>query len=376
MLKIATIGIGNAGNQISQLGFTKYQIPGIAINSSEKDLEQVKSIPHFIIGDNKGAGKSRDAAKTFIKENIKDILVLPELINHVKNTDIVFMISSIGGGTGSGINPVLTEILSKKFPSTKFIVVGIFPPLREALSSQQNAIEFLKEINSIDNITYMLYDNEKYSDKSSTIMMEHVNEEIVDHLSILRGDYMYDTQYTSIDDKDLLRIISTPGRLAVYSIFNIKDQDVDKESLEDMMISVIKDKSTNVNLQRDKNIKRLGVVTCLGKTLMDKYWNPSIPLIQEFLGEWVEGFDHTFVGDKSNSLMLILSGLSMPDDRIETIESRIDHGVELLKVRKNSILNDMDDVLDTVKKIIGVADTSSEDVSDKNLDLDDILSKY
>jgi cell division GTPase FtsZ len=92
MLKICTIGIGNAGNQIADLAMSKYQIPGIAINSSQKDLISVNNIPKIVIGDQKGAGKSREEAKRFIKMHIKDLLDQEKFINHIEASDIVFII--------------------------------------------------------------------------------------------------------------------------------------------------------------------------------------------------------------------------------------------------------------------------------------------
>ena len=41
MLKVGIIGIGNTGNQIATLAMKRLNIPVIAVNSSEKDLETV-----------------------------------------------------------------------------------------------------------------------------------------------------------------------------------------------------------------------------------------------------------------------------------------------------------------------------------------------
>ena len=55
MLKIGVIGIGNTGNQVAALAKERLNVPVIAINSSEKDLETVPdTIPKKLIKDKDG----------------------------------------------------------------------------------------------------------------------------------------------------------------------------------------------------------------------------------------------------------------------------------------------------------------------------------
>ena len=70
MLSVSCIGIGNAGNQIAELAKVTKDIPGIAINSSQKDLTNVTHIKRIVVGDQKGAGKNRSDARKFIKEQM------------------------------------------------------------------------------------------------------------------------------------------------------------------------------------------------------------------------------------------------------------------------------------------------------------------
>ena len=75
MLDVSVIGIGNCGSQIAALAMKKLNIPVLAINSSERDLQTLPSdVPNFMIGDAKGAGKERAAAKEMLKSSIMTIL--------------------------------------------------------------------------------------------------------------------------------------------------------------------------------------------------------------------------------------------------------------------------------------------------------------
>lgn len=372
MLKICTIGIGNAGNQIAELAKVEKDIPGLALNSSQKDLTNVKSIPKVIVGDEKGAGKNRDEAKRFIKEQIANLLNQEKFIDYVSEYDVVFIISSIGGGTGSGMAPITTDILSRKYPDKRFILVEIYPPLKESLAAQQNGIDYLKEVQQfLPNVSYMCYDNNRRTHLPTSEMMKSVNNEIVEHMSIIRGDYLYPTPYNSIDEKDMLKILETPGRIAVYDLHDIKEKDLDEESLENKLIDIIKNTSSNVELDRDKIVKRMGVITNLNETL-NKLFNTNIPSIKELIGEPVEGFEHVSIGQKGdpNCVFLILSGLSVPDDRLQKIMQRIEEGLEeLARSKESSVLDDLE--TDAIKELRGTGMRSSTE-----FDLNDIFDKY
>ena len=101
MLKVGIIGIGNAGNQVAALGLATKDIPALAINASEKDLDTLNiKMDAIIFGDSSGSGKDRSIAKGFVKENIKELIKDEAFKRFMDQTDIVFVVNSTGGGTG------------------------------------------------------------------------------------------------------------------------------------------------------------------------------------------------------------------------------------------------------------------------------------
>lgn len=372
MLKICTIGIGNCGGQIAELAKVQKKIPGIAINSSQKDLINIESISKVVIGDNFGSGKNRDEAKRFVKAQVANLLNQDAFVDFIKENEVVFVISSIGGGTGSGMSPMLTDIMARKFPDKRFVLIEVYPPLRESIAAQQNSIDYLKEVRqNIPNAVYMAYDNDRRANLPTSEMMKSVNEEIVEHLAIIRGDYLYPTPYNSIDEKDMIGLLKTSGRLAVYELPDIKEKDIDKESIEDKLIDVIKNVSTNVELDRDKIVKQIGLITNLNKKL-DKTFSVELSKLKELVGEPVEGFEHIFVAkeDEENKVVVILTGLSVPDDRLLKIKQRIDEGLEeLARTKTSSVLDDVD--MESVKELRGNGIENSNE-----LDLNDLFDKY
>ena len=367
MLNVSVIGIGNAGNQVAalakQAGFS-----AMALNSSDKDLSTVKSVvTTLIVGDEKGAGKDRNTAKAFIKESIREMLAEKYLDDVLVGQDVVAIVSSTGGGTGSGMAPMLQAILSNMYPQTHFIVVGILPPVSESLAGQQNSLEYLQEMKKT-NPTYMLYDNGKHEKLGTVSMFHNVNNDIVEDLKVIRGDYQITTPYSSIDEKDSMKIYQTPGRLVVAKASGFREKDVDEQSIEQRLINAVKSGS-QVELETDRKVKRLGLIVNLSQNIYETM-DATTPDIKKAFGEPIEGFEHIAISDQLESVAaLLMAGLNFPDDRIVRTMQKIEEVQSKLTARKSSIL-------DTIETESIAEIRSDGEKSVPAMDLDDILSGY
>lgn len=326
MLKVGIIGVGNAGSQVGALGTKMYSIPSVAINSSENDLATIPdNVMKFTVGDSRGAGKDRTEAKEFLKESVMKLLQDKDFINFCSDADVIFIISSTGGGTGSGIAPMLADILGNAVIGLSIILVSILPQISEAYSAQVNTVEYLKEVyNVLEDSTMMIYDNDKLSNLSSFEMMTKINESIIKDIKVIQGTYNLATKYSSIDEKDMTRIITTPRRIVVASVEDIKAKDLDKMTIEDMLIENIKS-NAHCELQRDQKVARTGLILNLHETML-KDFDDHISKVQDFIGSPVEEFQHIHVNEEAsvpNSVYLVMSGLSQIDDRIQKITDRI-----------------------------------------------------
>lgn len=340
MLKVGVIGLGNAGNQIAKLA-KEAGFDAIALNSSERDLQTVKDVVAAVtIGDEKGAGKDRSIAKSFIKEAAPELLQSGILDEAILDRDIVLLPTSLGGGTGSGMTPVLRAALAQLRPETHFIIVGIVPTISESLAAQQNTLEFLQEMKRT-NPTYMLYDNAKYENLGPVSMIQTVNKEIIEDFKTIRGDYQVSTPFTSIDEKDAMKIYQTPGRVVVGRAYDFKEKDLDAASIEERIINHIK-LGAHAELETDRIVKRLGLIVNLPQSLYETL-DTTIPQAKKVFGEPVEGFEHIAVDDRYTSRVIVaMSGLSFPDDRIQKTIQRIEEVQAKLAEEKESILDSYD----------------------------------
>ena len=375
MLNIAVLGIGNAGGQVANIacarGFNTF-----CINSSEKDLDIIdENISVFLLGNSEGAGKDRRVAKSFVKQYYKDLLKTEDFMDFINNIDVVFIVSSTGGGTGSGMSVILADILSKVYVNKIFINIGILPTLTDSIGAQRNTLEYLKEIKNLDK-GYMLYDNNKYKHLTPDAYMSNINSEIVDALCYLRGDYSYKTKYGMIDDADMFKLLTVPGMINISYYENFMEKDMDDKVMLDTFIPKIMKTNGTCQIDKDRIIKRMGIIVNLSEDL-SRYYSSGMEDFKSNVGEPLEVFEHYYLKEDEsipNRLGVILSGLSIPDDRIQIVVQRIKEVEDALNKRKEtSILDSIDDMDDLHVNSLGVDRTRSceqADVSEINFDFD------
>ena len=333
MLDVGLIGIGNAGNQVATLAAEKLGIDVFAINSSRQDFDTIPdSITKKLIGDEKGAGKNRADAKAFLKKQIMELMSDDDFKNFMSGKEVVYICSSTGGGTGSGIAPIMSSIIRQAFRDEEgrekpIILIGVLPKLSEGQSTQVNTLEYLHEVYDVladDQPTYMLYDNNKYAKESSSAVLQKINADIISDIKVMKLTYNTPTPFDSIDEKDMKTICFDPGRIVVASAFNIKEKDLDEVSIEDLIINNLKING-HAEIQRDGIVSKTGLITNLSEKLNDSF-DSHLNKVRGFIGEPVEEFLHIAINkerDMPNNVALIISGLSKIDDRIDKIEDRI-----------------------------------------------------
>ena len=349
MLNIAVLGIGNAGGQVANVAWAK-GFSTFCINSSEKDLDIInEEIPVFLLGNSEGAGKDRRVAKGFVKAYYKDLLATEAFDEFMDKTDVVFIVSSTGGGTGSGMSIIIADILSTIYTNKIFINVGILPTLNDSIGAQRNTLEYMKEVNHLGK-GYMLYDNNKYKHLTPSTYMNMVNKEIVDGLCYLRGDYSFKTKYGMIDDADMFKLLTVPGMINVSFYEGFLEKDMDDHVMLDTYISKVMKNNGTCQLDKDRIIKRMGIIVNLSEDL-SRYYSSSMDDFKANVGEPLEVFEHYFLKDDDsipNRLGVILSGLSIPDDRIQIIIQRIKEVEDALNKKKGSSLLESIDYMENL----------------------------
>lgn len=328
MLKTAIIGVGNAGGNVAKLVHEEASFPAIALNTSNQDLSAIgDSIPVLLFGDGKGIGKNRDGSKEELKKSVQALVSDEKMLNVLNGAELIFVVSSCGGGTGSGTALILATIVGISYPNATVIPIGIAPQLSEGFGSQLNFVDYYSDLKKkADTLSYMIYDNNQYANLPHKQMIDTVNHQICRHIQVLSGVFNNQTDLDSIDDRDMITIVSAPGRLIVADATDIKERDVDSsDAIEKMLIEDLKN-SAIAEPQRDGRVTSSGIIADISEKLP---FNPMIPTVQEYIGVPVDSFQHISINtDKAigNNVYLILSGLSL-------IRDRKDRATEIIKER-------------------------------------------
>ena len=123
---VKVIGVGGGGgNAVSRMA--KNFIRGvdfIAINTDHQDLDQCNVKTKLYIGKSLtrglGTGMNPDLGRQAAEENKS------ELVELVKGADLVFLTAGLGGGTGTGVMPILAEVSKQSGALTIAVVTKPF----------------------------------------------------------------------------------------------------------------------------------------------------------------------------------------------------------------------------------------------------------
>jgi cell division protein FtsZ len=122
LTKIKVIGVGGAGcNTIDRLMKAKIKhVELVSINTDAQDLKKKAADFKLRIGEKLtkglGAGMKPEIGRLSAKESIKGIE------EFLKDSDIIFLTSGLGGGTGSGAIPIIADVAKKSGALTIGIV--------------------------------------------------------------------------------------------------------------------------------------------------------------------------------------------------------------------------------------------------------------
>jgi cell division protein FtsZ len=150
------IGCGGAGNNVVDY-FHSVKPDGvttIGINTDEKHLKKIEADKKIFIGKTitrgDGAGGHREIgqkAAELAAESLKDML---------SDSDIVFLVAGLGGGTGLGATPVVGRIA--KEAGAIVIGIGIMPFFAEA-TRRKKANRGFSELKKVTESTILLDNN-------------------------------------------------------------------------------------------------------------------------------------------------------------------------------------------------------------------------
>jgi cell division GTPase FtsZ len=204
------IGCGGAGNNVVDY-FCKLGVEGITtigINTDERHLEQIEADKKVFIGKTitrgRGAGGHREIgehAAELAEDSLNEI---------VDNSDIVFLVAGLGGGTGLGATPVVGRIARDR--GAVVVAIGILPFGAES-GRRLRATRGVSDLRKVAESTIVL-DNNKLltiapglsADQSLNIMNKMISQVIINTRKTLISTIM---ATKSLEVSEFLGIMET-----------------------------------------------------------------------------------------------------------------------------------------------------------------------
>ncbi|MFB6359820.1 MAG: tubulin/FtsZ family protein [Halobacteriales archaeon] len=252
-MKLATIGIGNAGSKIidEMLDFEQQTNRSLCrhvlvINTARTDLAKPDHVPEnrrFLIGDTHqkakghGVGGDVDVGAEVARNDIDEIRRAFDDVE-IHDVDAIFVAAGLGGGTGSGAGPIVLEELQKMYDEPVY-ALGVLPGKYEGGRPALNAGRSLQSfVSNVDN--FIAFDNDAWRARGQTIEQgyDEMNRELATRLVTLLAAGEHDESAVAenaMDSSDVIRTLDTGG----ISTIGYASTQVDRS--EDGLISRFKE---------------------------------------------------------------------------------------------------------------------------------------
>lgn len=330
--RLLFVGVGQCGNNIvSELESKGYKT--FAINTSDLDLKTVDVSNKYAIPGASGCARDRKKAIGYLKSNYNKIV--KEIENKFDDQDIVYIVFSLGGGTGSGISPILLDILSRKYPNKKFGAIAVVASESESIQTKANTIEAYTELVKINNLrSIFLLDNNSKKNKLD------INTEFVNYFdTILKLDKP--NKNGVIDESEIEKLITCKGTSVIVKL-------ACKENSLDI------GESNTIFLDYEKGCKYMGVSLSSDldtSVLENEFGTPS----------------DVFKGYNNTDNIVIISGMGYPSAYFKRLDKIIDDFTKQSKIEVKTSIE-----IDTSK----YANINKEINLDTEIDFDSLYNKY
>jgi hypothetical protein len=337
---LSFICIGQAGGNIGYL-LEQHGYNCLFVNTSKEDLSTLNVKYRYLIKNGDGANHSREKAIQLLKADYNSII--DEISDKLGHSSLIYLIFSTGGGTGSGVAPILLEMLNSKFPQKHFGCITILPSTDEQPKPQINAVKCFEEITNIDKLTSVFtLDNSKL-DKFM------INKSFVQQFNTMLDIPNHTNTKGNIDKAELWEMLITRGG-AMFTTTNANTN---------ITPSIIKSWENNyfVSLEKDKNIVYMGL------SITDDI---NIDDLKKYIGTPYDIFKNY----NRDQTVTLLTGLSFPKTRINDIIEGLN--IDKDTIIKNKINSKMTKIHSDLEWLNSLESSQSIDIRG----IDDILQKY
>jgi cell division protein FtsZ len=144
--RIMVVGCGGAGNNIvqSMYGECRSNVETMAVNTDERKLQEINAHKKLLIGKDDTLGKGASGSPE-VGERCA-ICARPYFRDALSGSDIVIIVAGMGGGTGTGVAPVVAEVSKELNAVTLAIAISPFSFECDRVQAAKEGIGKLKNV--------------------------------------------------------------------------------------------------------------------------------------------------------------------------------------------------------------------------------------
>lgn len=318
-MNVKIIGIGAAGNKAAIKAVEERVVSEndiLLMNTAFQDIPIAYKGRSLLFGPTTfggGCGKERNRSKELICkciENNNPDTFAQALNQLISPGDLVVIVTSTEGGTGSGSAPILASYISD--------VLGVRPQLvaftgtEDDLRGLQNTLDFFKDCSEYcTNCVIQAISNKKFMSEASNNKLkaeQFANIDFVNRIRVLQGSMLRESSQ-NIDEMDHMKLVTTNGYMSIAS--ETTQEAIENTSQFDELCKKMIDSSKSLSTGGDRCI-RLGIILIVSEEDRDNIdWN--FTYIKNQFAEIGEVFLHVQESlDETRQIIAIMCGMEMP----------------------------------------------------------------
>jgi cell division GTPase FtsZ len=350
-LNIGVVASGQAGSKVAK-EFYDRGYPVVLINTAMQDLKLV-DVPErfklFLDSTLGGAAKDLDmgyqAAEEYqdaIGEMIKD---------NLDPCEVLMLVVSGGGGTGSGSSTKLVEIMAKQ--GKPVMVMFVLPMSSEDTLAKHNAITTLAKLADLSKAgvisSLFVVDNARieslHPNRSLAEFWKLANESIVEPLHMFNRLSSQASNYVSLDPMDFSRVLLGSSGCSLYGVTKVEDYAENEGAIAEAVVNNLENGLLAGGFDLSET-KSAGIIMVASKETLKKIPASSMEyafaMTNKVANDSLRLFRGIYEVDTGNDAVYIyslFSGLGLPRERVEELKLDAERHMKALEQKDENKAN-------------------------------------
>jgi len=350
-INLGIVGVGQCGSKLAE-EFYQRGYSAVAINTAMQDLKPI-NIPEaqklfldYALG---GAAKDLDTGAAAAEEYADAIV--QHLKDNFEDNEVLMLITSGGGGTGSGSAETMVQLMSQL--DKPIAVVYVLPMSSEDTLAKHNSIQTLSGLAKMakDDVvnSLMVVDNAKiellHPGKSMAEFWKAANTSIVEPLHLFNKLSSTSSEYTSLDPMDLVKIFVGTGDCALYGMIEIEDY-LEEDAIAEAVVTNMENGllASEFDLNQTRSA---GIIITGSKEILEQIPAANIEygfaMVNKLCNEGTQVFRGLYEVPDQHTLRVysLFSGLGLPEERIAELKAEAERHMAALQGKEEGRASNM-----------------------------------